>query len=515
MIQNNYFIPQKFRDAQKVFTATGEQVAQPTARVAKNEIIYEPGTGNADIVTRGTEGKDTQLANVKDSTVIFGSLIDPRTGTPFYKNPVTRQAAKLAHEINRIEKGPGKEIDQKRGVIGAQTKQVQQQAIAPIKHNIDKYMNDSAELQRQVRDYTELQKYGNITGFRLGKDYVDLPGFKHSKYGRYGELNEYNALQASMPKDLTPEQEHALMIGRDEFVPNKVLGTHYTSGGVFPRYHINPIQTDADGRKRLMDAISDISNAPVDVKIKPVDTSGIKLPIQQNDDDKHEIIPDDDSHLYRAPWWPNALTTLTNMTYGIGSGIRAAGQRLSAPNFYRANPYAGQALNTLAGLRYDPYWIKKAIGDNRRQLAYNINNQGGLTGSQRYAGRIASALGFNDYISKLDNAAQETNNKYRTQYADALMNAGSQEQQMMANAALNSYKEYSGAHNAREQALQMAAYNVINPMWQYAANEFKRRGYNSALNVFDKKSGTSFKDAWNNASPEEKQALLRYIGGMA
>lgn len=65
------------------YTSDGERFGPVNSRVAFGEPIYDPTTGNANIVKTGKLDKDTNLAYLKPTDVVFGNHVDWRTGKTF------------------------------------------------------------------------------------------------------------------------------------------------------------------------------------------------------------------------------------------------------------------------------------------------------------------------------------------------------------------------------------------------------------------------------------------------
>lgn len=83
-----------------VYTAEGLMSGLANSRVAFGETIYEPSTGEATIVRKGKLNKDTNLANLAASTVVFGKDVDERTGKTFRDEALP--IAAVLEKLNKI-----------------------------------------------------------------------------------------------------------------------------------------------------------------------------------------------------------------------------------------------------------------------------------------------------------------------------------------------------------------------------------------------------------------------------
>lgn len=179
----------------------------------------------------------------------------------------------------------------------------------------------------------------------------------------------------------------------------------------------------------------------------------------------------------------------------IGAGLSmkqyydAKGQSLNAPDIYAQNPYEQRALNELAGLQISGYPILRQLRDAEVRQNYALDRSGGLTGAQKYLGRIANANNLYSNIADMWSNLQEKNNQYKTQYATSMLNAGNSDAQRRQ--AANQYREeaYAKAHGARQQQMQMGMRNFMDYLNQYSANEFKRRQFNDMLSLYQADMG--------------------------
>lgn len=179
----------------------------------------------------------------------------------------------------------------------------------------------------------------------------------------------------------------------------------------------------------------------------------------------------------------------------IGAGLSmkqyydAKGQSLNAPDIYAQNPYEQRALNELAGLQISGYPILRQLRDAEVRQNYALDRSGGLTGAQKYLGRIANANNLYSNIADMWSDLQQKNNQYKTQYAISMLNAGNYDARRRQVA--NQYREeaYAEAHGARQQQMQMGMRNFMDYLNQYSANEFKRRQFNDMLSLYQADMG--------------------------
>ena len=503
--------------AKRVYSSIGKINAIPTARTAKDEVIWTPPQdyidsgkvignysqgkdseaigditkqgGAASKVLTGKRGQDTELANVGTNDVIFGGLTNLRTGYKYQDDPVLNtMSMPMLNTLNKIETKMRKNHE-KHGYdqFAINSEKVFYKLSQPMKEEANKYNASLAQDQANDRQiYDAVKQYKGLMRAKNGKDYMMLPGFETGK-GPHGEVNEYNALQASLPPkpenfNGTQEQwEQLLGVYRDPFVVNK----QYTSGGVYPRY---AKYNEFRDYSILAPKVKDV-NISKELEKNPVKPVTPEYRYKSNNDQygPYKLNPYDSLYV-------NGVGALG----AIGQAIDASGQRISTPNLYAANPYARQALSGMASVKYDPYWVRQYMQQNSRNTAYRLNNQGGLTAGQRYMARVGAQLGMNEQFAKLDQNIQDINNKYKLSYYDALNRAGQAEQNARMIANQENYNAWAASHNAREQYKQMAYKNLMNYLTQAYKDYIDAKMYNGMRSLY-----------WQDLDERKKDRLAR------
>lgn len=503
--------------AKRVYSSLGKINAIPTARTAKDEVIWTPPQdyidsckvignyskgkdseaigditkqgGAASKILTGKRGQDTELANVGTNDVIFGGLTNLRTGYKYQDDPVLNtMSMPMLNTLNKIETKMRKNHE-KHGYdqFAINSEKVFYKLSQPMKEEANKYNASLAQDQANDRQiYDAVKQYKGLMRAKNGKDFMRLPGFEFGK-GPHGEANEYNALQAYLPPkpakfNGTQEQwEQLLGVYRDPFIVNK----QYKSGGVYPRYAKHNEFRDYS---ILAPKVKDV-NISKELENNPVKLVAPEYRYKGNNDQygPYKLNPYDSFYF-------NGVGALG----AIGQAIDASGQRISTPNLYAANPYARQALSGMASVKYDPYWVRQYMQQNNRNTAYRLNNQGGLTAGQRYIARVGAQLGMNEQFAKLDQNIQDINNKYKLSYYDALNRAGQAEQNARMTANQENYNAWAASHNAREQYKQMAYKNLMNYLTQAYKDYSDAKMYNGMRSLY-----------WQDLDERKKDRLAR------
>ena len=187
---------------------------------------------------------------------------------------------------------------------------------------------------------------------------------------------------------------------------------------------------------------------------------------------------------YSDGWVPNAISSGIGILESFKQLNSARKQQPYKPNTYVANPYENVALTTLAGLRTNPYPIMQQVREQESRTNRAMDMSGGLSGAQRYIGRISNGYGTRRTIADTLANIQQQNNNYASAYASAALNAGdaSRRAKMQANQFDLDY--YSKAHAAKQKGIQTGTANLLAQIQNYFANQFKYNQWNNTLALY-------------------------------
>lgn len=171
--------------------------------------------------------------------------------------------------------------------------------------------------------------------------------------------------------------------------------------------------------------------------------------------------------------WDNIGTSLASGVAGLSQYLQAMNDTPYKPNTYASNPYEKKALNDLYGLRANVYPILPSIYDAQAKGMYAIANSGGLSGGQRTLARLAATSGTQQNIANMLLNAQNQNNQYLAQAANASLTAGNNAAQRRMQANQFDLDYFSKVHAARQQGMQMGLYNMVNSLQNYYKNKNK------------------------------------------
>ena len=179
-------------------------------------------------------------------------------------------------------------------------------------------------------------------------------------------------------------------------------------------------------------------------------------------------------------------------------------------NTYAANPYENKALQTMAQLRYNPYTELRASQDAERRAAYALNQSGGLTGSQKYLGKIASGIAGMKEDANIYRNAQLQNDKYNQQWAEAALQTGAQDAQRRQAANQYDYETYARSQGARTKGIETHLAGLSALMQKGIADKIKNDQYNSILSLYNRQQSLQEKQYIDSLMNNNQQFTNNY-----
>lgn len=154
------------------------------------------------------------------------------------------------------------------------------------------------------------------------------------------------------------------------------------------------------------------------------------------------------------------------------------------PNIYAANKYGQSALQTLNRLRINPYNQLQSLNQNDRAAYYRMQQDGGYTGGQRQAGRVALALGNARNVADVLNNADLQNNKYRQNWATAALEEGGQDAARRQAANQYAWEAYNRAHGAKTKGIETHLSNLGLIGQKWLSQRIKNKQYGDVLDMY-------------------------------
>lgn len=154
------------------------------------------------------------------------------------------------------------------------------------------------------------------------------------------------------------------------------------------------------------------------------------------------------------------------------------------PNIYAANRYGQSALQTLNRLRINPYNQLQSLNQNDRSAYYRMQQDGGYTGGQRQAGRVALAIGNARNVADILNNADLQNNKYRQDWATAALTEGNQDAARRQASNQYAWEAYNRAHGAKTKGIETHLSNLGLIGQKWLAQRIKNKQYGDVLDMY-------------------------------
>lgn len=277
-------------------------------------------------------------------------------------------------------------------------------------------------------------------------------------------------------------------VKQETFIPSNELGFDKI---LEPHMkHISDIRSkqrkfqDKSNMDSLAKATANIQNKEVDKyvdqNIRPV------AELQQNIHESAQYNCGKTSHFAggKMSAFSRLFPTMASATMGLAQLAHWGTNPIQYHSTYAANPYGTRALDELNQLRYNPYPDIQASSDAERRAAYTNSQAGGMTGGQRYMGRIGLGIGAMRNAANVYSNAQQQNNNYRTQYANALLQEGNSIASRRQNANQHDQSDYVAAHGAKTRGIEQAGANIVGAINNAFRSDFTYRTWQDTLDVY-------------------------------
>lgn len=182
-----------------------------------------------------------------------------------------------------------------------------------------------------------------------------------------------------------------------------------------------------------------------------------------------------------------SLPYIFGLTTAMGQKNMYKKLPMHAESPYAINNYANIALDKLASLKYDPYNPINAVKDAYRQQLYNINNAGGMSPGQRMIQQAKLNSTYQRNIADTYDKANEINNNYRAQYAQALLQEGARDAAARQQANQIQQERIREANAQKLRGIESANQGILNSLSGFAKNlynnyqQFRSERYNDKL----------------------------------
>lgn len=182
-----------------------------------------------------------------------------------------------------------------------------------------------------------------------------------------------------------------------------------------------------------------------------------------------------------------SLPYIFGLTTAMGQKNMYKKLPMHAESPYAINNYANIALDKLASLKYDPYNPINAVKDAYRQQLYNINNAGGMSPGQRMIQQAKLNSTYQRNIADTYDKANEINNNYKAQYAQAMLQEGARDAAARQQANQIQQERVREASAQKLRGIESANQGILNSLSGFAKNlynnyqQFRSERYNDRL----------------------------------
>lgn len=348
-----------------VLTSVGKVNAKPNARVAAGESIIDniddvnKTTGH--VVKTGKVGKDTNLANLSDNTIVLGQDVDWRTGATFRDQSLPYTLA--LEKINKkYENRTNEKLNKFRGKLGQDSDKFQQEQVNKIKQPIvDKLkdLSDQQALQHQQQEQMYTQQ--------------DLPGFTDGKNKNrqidYGYIERPSWLSNAIPMGigaLTSIGQYLQARNQSIHTPDIYAGNPYERAALQEqaKLRVNPYETikrvyDQDRVNRYeINRAGGLSGAQ-----KYLANVALGLGTQQNIADTIQKVQETNNQ-YRGKW--------AEMAANLGNALAQRRQQANQYNTeYAASAHAARQQGMQMGLRNFMDYIQQYAANEYKRKTGN------------------------------------------------------------------------------------------------------------------------------------------------
>ncbi len=168
------------------------------------------------------------------------------------------------------------------------------------------------------------------------------------------------------------------------------------------------------------------------------------------------------------PEWTNLGANAIGMIGSLVDAHNIENEPLSNPNTRRTNAYENVALNKMASLQYNPYQSYNDAYNMYAKNRYASNNNQGMSAAQRAVMNYAGYKDAMDSIAKINQYAQEVNNKYGQAFAQMAAQLGDEQAKRDQQSAQFDYEAYNQAHGARRLMASQRRADAMNYLNNWA-----------------------------------------------
>lgn len=213
---------------------------------------------------------------------------------------------------------------------------------------------------------------------------------------------------------------------------------------------------------------------------------------------------------FSMSWAERAIPNILGATAALGKTYLWSKQPIEYRNTYSANPYENWALSTLANNRVNPRSAIDAALAKERAGAYALSQAGGLSGAQRYFGRVASGIANAQNLANIYFNTEEKNRELLNAWARAALESGAANAKRMQEANQYDYDTYMKAHGRRTAGIERGIADIVGQTQNWLANENKYKFNKAAASMYQQKLDNEQRQ-WVEQMQQQNDMYKAYI----
>lgn len=208
------------------------------------------------------------------------------------------------------------------------------------------------------------------------------------------------------------------------------------------------------------------------------------------------------------PEWLNMATNSIGMISSLTDKSKIDNEPISRPNTGKTNANASRALNIMAQQQYNPYTEYRDLYDVYSKNRYATNNNAGMSAAQRAVMNYAGYNNAMNSIAKVNQYAQDMNNKYAQAFAQMSAQLGEDQANRDMHAEQFDYNAYNQAHGAKMLMSSQRQADAMNYLNNFTKGIIDMHNWRKMYNLYDEMVNGDKKNKSNNSSTKAPSLQL-------
>lgn len=202
------------------------------------------------------------------------------------------------------------------------------------------------------------------------------------------------------------------------------------------------------------------------------------------------------------PEWTNFGVNTIGTIGSLVDAHNIENEPLSNPNTKKTNPFADIALKTMADIKYNNYQAYNDIWDTYYKHTHQVDNNNNLSAAQRAVMNYAGYKDAMDSMAKINQYAQEANNKYGQAFAQMAAQLGEDQANRDQKAAMFDYEAYNQAHGARRLMASQRKADAMNYLNNWAKGLTDMHMWRRMMDNYDREFEANHPESTSTNAPK-------------